>query len=119
MEIARRLPRVRRYATATADPARLLVACRLRLPMGSFDHKGEGFILSLGPFRGSFFHQGLQRFLFLVLPTLLAFAHDGYSLWPSVIGSAKNFIDGLHLVGITRPRPPLDATYQTDARSGL
>ena len=58
-------------------------------PIGSFDNERKGLVLSLCPFRGSFFHQGLLWFLFLLLPTVLAFAHDGYSLYPSLVGSAK------------------------------
>ena len=53
------------------------------------DDQRKGFVLFLSPFRGSFFHQGLQWFLLLLFLTVLAFAHDRYSLMPSLAGSAK------------------------------
>jgi len=42
----------------------------------SFDNEGKGLVLFLSPFRGSFFHEGLQWFLLVLFLTVLAFAHD-------------------------------------------
>jgi len=37
----------------------------------------------LSPFRGAFLHQGLQRFVFRLLPTVFAFVMICYSIGPS------------------------------------
>ena len=42
----------------------------------SFDNERKGLVLFLSPFRGSFFHEGLQWFLLVLFLTVLAFAHD-------------------------------------------
>jgi hypothetical protein len=71
---------VRQCASATPRPNLGLPLPVAFFPIGSFDNERKGFVLSLSPFRGSFFHQGLQGFLFLLLPTVLAFTHYCYSL---------------------------------------
>ena len=56
----------------------------------SFDSKREPFVLFLGPFRGPFFHQGLERFLFVLFLRILGFTHVSRSLYLGLIGGAEN-----------------------------
>ena len=53
---------------------------RLVEEIGSFDNERKRLVLFLGPFRGSFFHQGLQWFFLFLFPAVFAFAHNCYSL---------------------------------------
>lgn len=67
-----------------------LVRCGSLTEIGSFDKKRKPFVLFLGPFRGPFFHQGLEWFLFVLFLTVLAFTHVSRSLHLSLIGCAEN-----------------------------
>ena len=58
--------------------------------IGSFDSERKPFVLFLGPFRGPFFHQGLEWFLSILFLTVLAFTHVSRSLYLGLIGSAEN-----------------------------
>jgi hypothetical protein len=58
--------------------------------IGSFDSKRKPFVLFLGPFRGPFFHQSLEWFLFVLFLTVLAFTHVSRSLYLGFIGRAEN-----------------------------
>ncbi len=49
--------------------------------IGSFDSERKPLVLFLGPFRGPFFHQGLEWFLFVLFLTVLAFTHVSRSLY--------------------------------------
>ena len=49
---------------------------RLVEEIGSFDNERKRLVLFLGPFRGSFFHQGLQWLLLVLFLTVFTFAHD-------------------------------------------
>mgnify|MGYP003693912787 CR=1 FL=1 len=40
-----------------------MLSCGSVTEIGSFDSKRKPFVLFLGPFRGPFFHQGLEWFL--------------------------------------------------------
>jgi hypothetical protein len=58
--------------------------------IGSFDSQRKSFALFLGPFRGPFFHQGLEWFLFVLFLTVLAFAHVSRSLYLGLIRCLEN-----------------------------
>ena len=58
--------------------------------IGSFDSKRKPLVLFLGPFRGPFFHQGLEWFLFVLFFTVLAFTHINHSLYLRLIGCGNN-----------------------------
>ena len=44
--------------------------------IGSFNNELKGCVLFLSPFRGSFFHQGLQWLLLVLFLAVFTFAHD-------------------------------------------
>ena len=67
-----------------------VLSCGSLTEIGSFDSERKPFVLFLGPFRGPFFHQGLQWFLFVLFLTVLAFAHVSRSLHLGLTGSAEN-----------------------------
>ena len=67
-----------------------MLSCGSLTEIGSFDKKRKPFVLFLGPFRGPFFHQGLEWFLFVLFFTVLAFTHVSLSLHLSLIGCAEN-----------------------------
>ena len=58
-----------------------MLSCGSLKEIGSFDSKRKPFGLFLGPFRGPFFHQGLEWFLFVLFLTVLAFTHISHSLY--------------------------------------
>jgi hypothetical protein len=60
--------------------------------IGSFDSQRKSFALFLGPFRGPFFHQGFEWFLFVLFLTVLAFTHVNRSLRLGLIGCGKQRI---------------------------
>jgi hypothetical protein len=66
------------------------VTLRRSLETESFRNKRKRFVLLLGPFRGPFFHQGLEWFLFGLLLTILAFTHVSCSLCLDLIGCAQS-----------------------------
>jgi hypothetical protein len=69
--------------------------------IGSFDSKGKPPVLFLGPFRGPFFHQGLEWFLFVLFLTVLAFTHVSRSLYLGFIGRAENSALAIDLCRLT------------------
>jgi hypothetical protein len=59
-------------------------------PIESSVNERKSFVLFLCPFCGSFLHQGLQGFLFLLFSTVVRFAHHCYSFFAASLGgSAK------------------------------
>jgi hypothetical protein len=71
--------------------------------IGLFDNERKALVLSLSPFRGSFFHQGPERFLLFLFPTVFAFAHDFYSLFNALLELvALNAVDS-HPALVQRP----------------
>jgi hypothetical protein len=66
-----------------------MLSCGSLKEIGSFDSKRKPFGLFLGPFRGPFFHQGLEWFLFVLFLTVLAFTHISRSLYWGLIGCPK------------------------------
>jgi hypothetical protein len=66
-----------------------MLSCGSLTEIGSFDSKRKPFGLFLGPFRGPFFHQGLEWFLFVLFLTVLAFTHVSRSLHLDLIGCAR------------------------------
>jgi hypothetical protein len=44
--------------------------------IGSFNNERKGCVLFLSPFRGSFFHQGLQWLLLVLFLAVFTLAHD-------------------------------------------
>jgi hypothetical protein len=63
-----------------------MLSCGSLTEIGSFDSKRKSFALFLGSFRGPFFHQGLEWFLFVLFLTVLAFTHVSRSLYLGLIG---------------------------------
>ena len=66
------------------------VILRRSLAIESFRNKRKRFVLLLGPFRGPFFHQGLEWFLFGLLLTILAFTHINRSFCLDLIGCEES-----------------------------
>jgi hypothetical protein len=76
--------------------------------IGSFNRKRKSFVLFLGPFRGPFFHQGLEWFLFVLFLAVFAFAHVSRSLYLGLIGCfAKQRIAYRSFAAPHAPTPPL------------
>jgi hypothetical protein len=67
-----------------------MLSCSALPEIGSFDSKRKPFVLFLGPFRGSFFHQCLEWFLFVLFLSVHAFTHVSRSLHLGLIGCAEN-----------------------------
>jgi hypothetical protein len=72
-----------------------MLSCGSLTEIGSFDSKGKPFGLFLGPFRGPFFHQGLEWFLFVLFLSVLTFTHVSRSLYLGLIGYVENKPIGL------------------------
>jgi hypothetical protein len=66
-----------------------MLSCSSVTGIGSFDSKRKRLVFFLGPFRGPFFHQGLEWFLFVLFFTVLAFTHVSRSLYLDFIGAWK------------------------------
>ncbi len=67
-----------------------MLSCSAVTDIGSFNSERKSFGLFLGPFRGPFFHQGLEWFLFVLFFTVLAFTHISHSLYLRLIGCVEN-----------------------------
>lgn len=74
--------------------------------IGSFDKKRKAFVLFLGPFRGPFFHQGLEWFLLVLFLTVLAFTHVSCSLHLGLIGCVENNASAYRSLPPQAPTPP-------------
>ena len=74
--------------------------------IGSFDSERKPLVLFLGPFRGPFFHQGLEWFLFVLFLTVLAFTHVSRSLYLGFIGRAENNALPYRSLSPHAPTPP-------------
>ena len=94
-----------------------MLSCGSLTEIGSFDSRRKPFVLFLGPFRGPFFHQRLEWFLFVLFLTVLAFTHVSRSLYLGLIGWWNNASPTLcrlahlhHRIGaqseLTRPIDP-------------
>jgi hypothetical protein len=66
-----------------------MLSCGSLTEIGSFESKRKPLVFFLGPFRGPFFHQGLEWFLFVLFLSVLAFTHVSRSLYLGLIGCAK------------------------------
>jgi hypothetical protein len=66
-----------------------MLSCSAVTEIGSFNSERKSFGLFLGPFRGPFFHQGLEWFLFVLFFTVLAFTHISHSLYLRLIGCVE------------------------------
>jgi hypothetical protein len=82
-----------------------MLFCGSLTEIGSFDSKRKPFGLFLGPFRGPFFHQGLEWFLFVLFLTVFAFTHISRSLHPGLIGHAKNNASPIRSLPPQAPTP--------------
>jgi hypothetical protein len=67
-----------------------MLSCSSLTEIGSSDSERKRFGLFLGPFRGPFFHQGLEWFLFVLFFTVLAFTHISHSLYLRLIRCGNN-----------------------------
>jgi hypothetical protein len=76
------------------------------IEIGSFDSKRKPLVLFLGSFLGSFFHQSLEWFLFVLFLTVLAFTHVSRSLYLSLIGCAENKAIAYQSLPPHAPTPP-------------
>jgi hypothetical protein len=67
----------------TASRSLVLVgfALTLNTMIQSFNRQGKPFAFFLSPLRGPLLHQSLEWFLFVVFPTVSAFAHASLSLY--------------------------------------
>ena len=74
-----------------------MLSCGSVTEIGSFDSKRKSFGLFLGPFRGPFFHQGLEWFLFVLFLAVLAFTHVSLSLYLGWIGCMENNASPINL----------------------
>ena len=66
-----------------------MLSCGSVTEIGSFDSERKPLVLFLGPFRGPFFHQGLEWFLFVLFFTVLAFTHISHSLYLRLMAAWK------------------------------
>lgn len=83
-----------------------MLSCGSLIEIGSFDSKRKPFGLFLGPFRGPFFHQGLEWFLFVLFLTVLAFTHVSRSLHLDLIGCARKQRIAYRSLPPQAPTPP-------------
>jgi hypothetical protein len=67
-----------------------MLSCSSVTEIGSFDSKRKPLVLFLGSFLGSFFHQSLEWFLFVLFLTVLAFTHVSRSLRLGLLSCAEN-----------------------------
>jgi hypothetical protein len=78
-----------------------MLSCSSVTEIGSFDSKRKPLVLFLGPFLGSFFHQSLEWFLFVLFLTVLAFTHVSRSLYLGWIGCMENNASPIDLCRLT------------------
>jgi hypothetical protein len=67
-----------------------MLSCSSVTEIGSFDSKRKPLVLFLGSFLGSFFHQSLEWFLFVLFLAVLAFTHVSRSLRLGLLSCAEN-----------------------------